>query len=165
MKKRTGERHTTYFNLTDALAEKGCALCLLAAKAAHDYLDAMLYENVNDIGTRKNMAASLGFCAPHAELARQMSDAFGVAILYEALCRDVITRIKNGETPRVGCCPVCRAAQDAEQRYVGEFCEHIGEIDSGKPSSHQTAFASTISRRSCERCAAAIPVRSFSHTR
>jgi hypothetical protein len=129
MKKRTGERHTTFFNLTDALAETGCAFCVLTAAAAHRYLEAMLYEYVNDPGTRKAMATSLGFCPAHARLAREARDALGVAILYEALCRGAASRIRKGHMPLVGFCPVCRAEADAEQRYVRAFSTHIVEKD------------------------------------
>jgi hypothetical protein len=67
MKHHLPERRSGFFNLFDALAEKGCAPCRLLAKAEHDTLDALLYENVNDPGTREAMSVSLGFCAAHAE--------------------------------------------------------------------------------------------------
>ena len=130
MKRHTPERHTAFFNLMDAMAEKGCAFCRLAARAEHDALDSLLYENVNDPGTREALSASLGFCPPHAELATHMSDAFGIAMLYEALCREAAVRITGGlrleaATP----CPICRAAVDAEDRYIAEFHLRMSEPD------------------------------------
>jgi hypothetical protein len=124
------ERHTTFFNLFDMLAEKDCALCRLVAKAAHDSLDSLLYENVNDPGTRDAMSASRGFCAAHAELATHMSDALGVAMLYETLCREAADHVTR-ELPMAATqpCPICRAATDAEERYIAEFCLRIGEPD------------------------------------
>jgi hypothetical protein len=129
MSRRPPERHTTFFNITDALAAKGCALCMLAAKAAADNLCATLYENVNDPVTRHALSASLGWCGVHADLARQLQDAFGIAMLYETLCRDVVARIEAGDRPTVTSCPVCKTVREAETRYVGEFCVHIDEPD------------------------------------
>jgi len=124
------ERHTAFFNLFDALAENGCALCRLAAKAAHDSLDSLLYENVNDPGTRQALSASHGFCVAHAELATHMSDALGVAMLYETLCREAANRVAR-ELPMGATqpCPICCAAADVNERYLAEFCLRIGESD------------------------------------
>ncbi|HTS16091.1 MAG TPA: DUF6062 family protein [Verrucomicrobiae bacterium] len=128
MKRPPPERHTTFFNLMDAMAEEGCALCRLVARAEHDALDALLYENVNDPGTRDALSASLGFCPAHAELATQMSDAFGIAVLYEALCRDAAARITRGQSLETAKpCPICRAAGAGEDRYLGEFCLRVSE--------------------------------------
>jgi hypothetical protein len=129
MSRRPPERHTTFFKFTDALTVKGCALCTLAAKAAEDNLRATLYENVNDPLTRSALSASLGWCATHADLARQLQDAFGIAMLYEALCRDAAARIERGDMPTVTSCPVCKTVRETETRYIGEFCAHIGEAD------------------------------------
>ncbi len=130
MKRRPPERHTTFFNLMDALAEKGCALCRLVARAEHDALVALLYENVNDPGTRDAMSASLGFCPAHAELATHMSDAFGIALLYEALCREAAGRIARALSLEAAKpCPICRAAVDAEDRSIAEFCLRMSEPD------------------------------------
>jgi hypothetical protein len=123
------ERHTTFFNLTDALAAKGCAFCALAAKAAADNLSATLYENVNDPVTRRALSASLGWCSTHADLARQLHDAFGIAVLYETLCRDVAARIDAGDRPAVTSCPVCNTVRETVVRYVTEFCAHFDEPD------------------------------------
>jgi hypothetical protein len=130
MSRRPSERHTTFFNLFDALVEKECALCHLVAKAGHDALDALLYENVNDPGTREAMSASHGFCAAHAELATSMSDALGVAMLYETLCREAANRVTQ-ELPMAATqpCPICRVAAGAEERYIAEFCLRVDESD------------------------------------
>jgi hypothetical protein len=66
MKHHLPERRSVIFNLLDALAENGGALCRLLAKAKHDTLDALLYENVNDPETREAMSVSLGSCPTHA---------------------------------------------------------------------------------------------------
>jgi hypothetical protein len=130
MKRHTPERHTTFFNLMDAMSEKGCPLCRLVAKAEHDALDALLYENVNDPGMREAMSASLGFCPAHAELATHMSDAFGIALIYEALCREAAGRITGGLALEAAKpCLICQAAVDAEDRSMAEFCLRMGEPD------------------------------------
>lgn len=130
MKRHIPERHTTFFNLTDAMAEDGCALCRLVARAEHDTLDALLYENVNDPATHKALSASLGFCPLHSELATHMSDAFGIAVLYEALCRDAASRFTGDSSLEpTSPCPICRSAVDSENRHVAEFCLRLREPD------------------------------------
>jgi len=129
MKPRPPERHSTFYNLADALGRPGCALCRLTAKAVQDDLNALLYENVNDPGARRAMTDALGFCAAHAGLAAQLNDAFGIAILYEALCREAAARTGRGEQPAQRDCPACRVARETGRRYADEFCGRLGETD------------------------------------
>jgi len=52
-------KHTTYFNLLDAFKESGCAICTLIKKSIHKSMDDFLYEQVNDLGVRKDIKESL----------------------------------------------------------------------------------------------------------
>jgi len=79
-------RDATYVDLVAALAKPGCAICRMAREAVHRYLDGLLYENVNDVGTRARLRAAHGFCHVHAWQAAALRDAFGMAIIY----RDVV---------------------------------------------------------------------------
>jgi len=68
----------------------------------HRYLHGLLYENVNDVGTRARLRAAHGFCRNHAWEAAALRDAFGMAIIY----RDVVSTLseeidKAAGTPRL----------------------------------------------------------------
>ena len=45
----------SYFNLRDALAQPGCPICTLVERVSSRYLDSLLYERVNDVGTREDL--------------------------------------------------------------------------------------------------------------
>ena len=50
-----------YDDLLEALATPGCAFCLLQQRAAERYLDALLWESVNDPSLRREVSAARGF--------------------------------------------------------------------------------------------------------
>ena len=78
-----------YHSLVESLQKPGCAICRVTKYKVHGYLDALLYENVNDSGTRVMLRGAHGFCHRHAWEAATLRDALGLAILY----RDVITAV------------------------------------------------------------------------
>lgn len=75
-----------YHDLLADLQHPGCPVCRAAARVAWRYLDALLWENVNDPGVRARLRAAHGFCREHALLAIQhaarQDDGQGIAILY-----------------------------------------------------------------------------------
>lgn len=84
-------RHTPYYNLLDALAAPGCALCALSKAAIDHYLDSMLYEYVNDTPTQQTMTNAHGMCAGHSEVLLGYQGALGIAILYRAVINHLET--------------------------------------------------------------------------
>src|SRR3972149_2812113 len=56
----------SYFDVIDACARPGCPFCRLSEETVNRYLGAILYENVNDPGTRDQLRSSLGYCNEHA---------------------------------------------------------------------------------------------------
>ena len=91
----TVEKHSTYFNMLDALKEKGCPLCRLSDKSAHSYFDAFLFENVTDREVSKKLRASGGFCREHSERFLEFNDTLGAAIVYESLIYDLLNEKKE----------------------------------------------------------------------
>ncbi|MBI4271931.1 MAG: hypothetical protein HY615_16460 [Candidatus Rokubacteria bacterium] len=57
-----------YFRVLDACAEPGCPVCRCLTAHSVRYLDGLLYEHVNDPGTRARLHASRGFCGWHASM-------------------------------------------------------------------------------------------------
>ncbi len=64
----TDSHHTVYFEIQDALAEPGCALCQLALRSLRNYFDGLVYESVNDPGIRDAIRAAHGFCEVHGRM-------------------------------------------------------------------------------------------------
>jgi hypothetical protein len=56
----------SYFDVLDACAKPGCPLCRLSEQVINRYLDAILYESVNDPGIREQFHRSLGYCSEAA---------------------------------------------------------------------------------------------------
>ncbi len=143
-----GEKFIGFFRLVDACDQPGCPVCRCLTADATQYLEALIYEQVNDPDTRRRLHASRGFCNWHAWMLRQTSNpAFGAAIIYEDLLRMVIRRFErraarppreagrlsrwlrrlSGRPERPGLdksygrrasCPACQAAAAAEERYL-----------------------------------------------
>lgn len=84
-KSKDREKHVSYFKMLESFRENGCPLCSRNKTAANNYIDNLLYENVNDPEIRKRLRESLGFCSVHSQLLLQLSDSFGTAIIYSDL--------------------------------------------------------------------------------
>jgi hypothetical protein len=84
MKRREGAM--SFFELRDALAEPGCALCRLRTRAADGFLDTLLWESVNDPARRREIRRARGFCYEHGWALVRATASVGVAII----ARDVL---------------------------------------------------------------------------
>ncbi len=81
-----------YYKLRQALAETGCPLCRLLAEAADHYVQAVLWELVNDIESRQKLRRSLGYCGPHTWLLVRHGAALGSAIMLKDML-DTLLRL------------------------------------------------------------------------
>ncbi len=89
-------KYIGFFRLVDACDRPGCPVCRCLLADARQYLDSLLYERVNDPGTRRRLHASWGFCNWHAWMLREVSDpAFGSALMYEDFLRAAIERFQR----------------------------------------------------------------------
>jgi hypothetical protein len=88
------DKSFTYFALLEAFDKQGCPVCRLMAEYSLSYLDALFYEQVNDVGVRRRLRASRGFCNWHAWQARSIaSSALGVAIVANDLITEEMARL------------------------------------------------------------------------
>lgn len=145
-------KHTPYFNLLDALKAPGCAPCRLGRRAAEQYLEAILYERVNDAGTQHTLTEAHGLCPTHSEHLLRLRDSLGTAILYDAVLRHLLEELpQNGIlradwlgrlATRLGgtragapvlvphaICPAWRRCDEAGARALGLFGEHHDDPD------------------------------------
>jgi hypothetical protein len=142
------DKHIGFFDLVEACREPGCPVCRLLERDARSDLDAMIYERVNDVETRRALRASWGLCNWHTWLLPEIhSSASGAAIVYADVLRVCIDRVRRGDRGRsrvaafldrlgVGrvwarsrsrvaalydarpACPVCARCSGAESAYL-----------------------------------------------
>jgi hypothetical protein len=87
----------SYYDLHDALAQPGCAVCRLRAKSTERYLDSLLWESVNDPGVRRDVRRARGFCREHAWQLVRPSQSLGVAILYHDVLHNVLAALEGAK--------------------------------------------------------------------
>lgn len=81
----------SYYQVLEASSQPGCPICGIAERTVDRYLSGLLWEQVNDPGTREQLRRTQGFCNAHAwRLPRVQAGApLGIAIIY----RDLISRV------------------------------------------------------------------------
>lgn len=96
-------KHTKYIpyydDIVEAMATPGCAFCKLQRRAAERYLDAFLWESVNDPRPRRQVSAARGFCRDHAWLLVRPGAALSTAIVYHDVVAAVLNAVQT--TPAV----------------------------------------------------------------
>lgn len=142
------------FELEEALRQQGCAVCRLVERAGSSYLEYVLYDLVNDPDVQKEFRTSLGLCERHAQRMLEKGDGLGVAILYQAVVRELLGLLSKppdaprsqaslarllGRPKRVDAaipepgdgCTVCKAEGEAERRYLQVLLESAedGSLD------------------------------------
>lgn len=145
-----------FFRLVDACDHDGCPVCYCLRQDALRYLDALLYEGVNDPGARASLHASWGFCNWHAWMLPEiLNSRFGTAIIYDDLLAKVRTRLRQllgkmdrrtlnrggllrliGKRSRLPIleswrqksdCMVCRSGRTSEEAYLGVILDFTGD--------------------------------------
>jgi hypothetical protein len=145
--KKAPQKHMGYFDVLEALQRaKVCALCELEARDIRRYLDNLLYENVNDVGVRGDLARSRGYCRRHAHMLLEFADGLGTAILYQDQVRLFLeflkglgglpARLRRKSLPKSWnqetLCPACAIQSQSRHRYVGTLLEWLGDPDMRK---------------------------------
>lgn len=122
-----------YHDLLADLRRPGCPACHAANRAAWRYLDALLWEFVNDPETRARLRANHGFCRTHALMALSVASAqgasLGMAIIYEDILRHTAEELRAAAAPRrrqpgsrphaVRRCTACETAEQAAANALG----------------------------------------------
>ena len=133
-------------SLEGAFAEPSCPLCRLLLRQEERWLTVLLAESVVDLGIRRRILASWGFCRRHAWAMASRSDLGGplaTAIIYESLSSlllehcEVSAGSQNGRDPITPgrperlddavpghACPACHARAETERNYVDSFIRY-----------------------------------------
>ena len=154
-KRKEKSKYISYFNLWDALGQPGCPVCSLAERNSFRFLDALLYERVNDVGTREELRKSLGFCNWHAWKSLEVQNCpLGLGIIYNDMLeriqerlakvqhsipvfipfiRRLLPRGKVKNSNRLlrpsHSCPVCQSVRFFEETNLGILLDFISERD------------------------------------
>lgn len=153
----SGDKFIGFFRLADACDRPGCPVCRCLQFDAEQYLEGLLYEQVNDPDTRKRLYSSWGFCSWHAWMLPKTPDpAFGSSIIYADLLRLAIERLERRSLRRVlglhgrlawlrrllakrrppvlvelygrrASCPACQATADSETRYLHAALQFVDD--------------------------------------
>jgi hypothetical protein len=129
------DKHMTYHEVREALAEPGCAICRLAVKAVSSYLSGMLWESVNDPGARGAIRAARGFCNYHTHVLAEMASSLSLAIIYEDLVGAALEDLADAcsgmrrRRRRAPECPACRMRAEATRRYLDVLTAEIPDPD------------------------------------
>ncbi|HEV8633003.1 MAG TPA: hypothetical protein VG370_02000 [Chloroflexota bacterium] len=128
-------KHSTFFELRDALGRPGCVVCRLAARSVRRYLEALAFESVNDLGLRAALRRSRGFCNLHAwQLLDEAREPFGAGIIYRDVlngCAETLARGAGARSELAGGgeCLACDARARSAARYVDALVDHVNESE------------------------------------
>lgn len=140
------DKFVAYFQLYEAMAEEGCPVCRCLRRDTFRFLDGLMWEQVNDPGTREHLRAAWGFCNWHAWMLKEILHApLGIAIIYHDLLGHAVEelaatiRALEGSAPVRGLrrlfrrvpappaltawarrrrCPACRSLGSFERHYL-----------------------------------------------
>ena len=148
-KSRAKTRHSTFFQVREAIDRDGCPVCRLSLGSVASYLDSLAYESVNDPNLRGRLRSSRGFCPRHAwQFLGVDSGPFSVAIIYADVLAEVTRVLEPGGHQRRPTrnsgesglelasrlapqqpCPACRLLAESRDRYLSTLVEHLPEHD------------------------------------
>jgi len=132
--------------LETALPQPGCPVCRLARVAETRYLKQLLWENVNDLGTRIRLSESLGFCQRHAwQLVYMESDLWGAPLDNSIIYEDLVGQIQRGLVS-VPALPVENAESGWWQQVLASLRRRL------KGTSHRWAGHVLSPHRGCPAC-------------
>jgi hypothetical protein len=96
------EKFVGYFRFLEACDAGGCPVCRCLRDESRSHIDALLYEQVTDPDTRRDVRASWGFCNWHTWMLLEVENSlFGSAIIYEDLVRLLLERVRRfADRPR-----------------------------------------------------------------
>jgi hypothetical protein len=81
----------------EACAQPGCPVCRLSLDVVRRYLDSILNEFVNDLGSRSRIREARGYCNEHAWfISEGLGNALGVAIIQNDIVHTVLGILEKG---------------------------------------------------------------------
>mgnify|MGYP003617669110 CR=1 FL=1 len=87
--------------LLAALGQPGCAFCRLLDATTDRYIDAVLFEMVNDVKVRDELNAARGLCGRHAPLLVRTGGALGSATMMQGVLKVLLRQLDAAEVEGV----------------------------------------------------------------
>jgi hypothetical protein len=125
------------FDIVEALAEPGCALCRVLSDFEEREMATFAREGRRVPEARSRFHASGGFCRHHAWLLHRVASAAGtgmpIADIYGQLVDQDLERLQRVRKPgpgpleRAAACPACEAAEAALARKADFFVDALKE--------------------------------------
>ena len=127
-----------YRDIRSALDQPGCSFCRLLTTRADRYLDAVLWELVNDHGVRSELNEARGYCQQHGWLLVRKGSALGIAILM----RDVVKTLLD-----------VAAANPSVSNPESVLQSFRRSLDTGRPSPGTAPLVAELSpQKPCPAC-------------
>ncbi|NLG50108.1 MAG: hypothetical protein GX552_08375 [Chloroflexi bacterium] len=133
--------------LEDAFERGICPICHLRGETEYRSLDMFLYERVNDISARRDIARSKGFCVYHTYRMLEVG-GFGshakIAMIYKSVVDALVDEVALLDEKRAAHvdmdanCPICRTVAQTERSYV-EVLANMLRHESVRPKYAQSA--------------------------
>lgn len=137
------DKHTAYFNILDALPQRGCVVCRLGHDVEVSYITDVLYSKTTSVKTRAELRSARGFCMTHARQLEKIGHALDLSIIYQDILmtlREALERpsprratsrrgrsyVANALAPQSRC-PACIHRDELEVVYIETFIEHMAE--------------------------------------
>jgi hypothetical protein len=122
-----------YHDLVSACGQPGCPACRVVQDGVLRYIDAIFYEQVNDIPLRKKLRDARGLCNDHAWIAADVlkGNALGLAIVYNDVIDTVLDEIAAQSTRRrvavkiTGKCPACEQHEELSYHVIAVMAQYI----------------------------------------
>jgi hypothetical protein len=128
-----------YRDICNAFKQPGCPLCRLLANEADRYLDAVLWELVNDPPSRSELNQARGYCREHGWLLVRHGAALAVAIL----TRDVLATVLG-----------VLASHPLEDKPPSAWRDLLYGLDGDRLSRHTAKLSAELApQRPCPACA------------
>lgn len=110
------DKHTTEYEVLEALALPDCAICVLNQRAVDSWVDSLLREGVTSIPSRLRFREAGGLCGDHSRLLEARGNPLGCAILM----LDLLTEASPAQVGKRGTvrCEACHFVQETERRYI-----------------------------------------------
>lgn len=124
------EKHLGYFKLIEAFNREDCPVCKRNAEVSYNYIDNLLYENVNDDLVRQELKKNIGFCKEHTQLLLKIRDSLGIAIIYNRLLEDFLEILNTGSFKKFlerQNCPVCSLIENQTDQSIKTFLTYFDD--------------------------------------
>jgi hypothetical protein len=127
-------RTMSFYDLRDALAQPGCAVCHLKAVSTESYLDGLLWESVNDPGLRHDIRQAQGFCHEHAWGLVHNGASLGVAIIMRDVLQHVLETLEGARFQPLPALSLRRAQETLDSKQAAAAtAELVGQLSPQSP--------------------------------